>query len=38
MIRASNGDYHVSYTYDYRGAIKHVHFNQEWLDQKLQMP
>jgi alpha-L-rhamnosidase len=35
LIKTSDGFYHLTYTYKYRGGIKHVRFNQPWLDQKL---
>lgn len=31
IIKASDGKVHVTYTYDFRGAIKHITFNSEWL-------
>jgi predicted neuraminidase len=31
LIRASDGLYHLTYTFDYRSSIKHVVFNEEWL-------
>jgi predicted neuraminidase len=34
LIRASDGDFHLLYTW-YRTHIKHVRFNRAWLEQKL---
>jgi len=34
MIQASNGDFHLVYTWN-RSFIKHVWFTQAWLDQRL---
>jgi predicted neuraminidase len=31
VIRSSNGDYHLLYTW-HRTHIKHVHFNRAWMD------
>lgn len=35
IIRSKDGQFHVSYTYDFRGAIKHVNFNSEWLKSQM---
>jgi predicted neuraminidase len=35
IIRASDGLYHLTYTFDYRSSIKHVVFNDEWLRSKI---
>jgi predicted neuraminidase len=37
LIRTLNGDYHLLYTW-HRNRIKHIQFNQAWLEQKLQYP
>ena len=37
LLRSANGDYHVLYTWN-KTRIKHVHFNQRWLDGKIQSP
>jgi len=34
MIRADNGMYHLTYSYE-RTTIKHVQFSQQWLDEKI---
>ncbi len=31
IIKTKDGNVHVTYTYNFRGAIKHVMFNSEWL-------
>lgn len=36
IIKDKNGQVHVTYTYDFRGAIKHVTFNSEWLKNQMQ--
>jgi len=36
IIRAANGDYHVTYSYDHRHAIKHVRFSPAWLKEKME--
>jgi predicted neuraminidase len=38
IIVSSDGNVHVTYTYDFRGAIKHVTFNREWLDNLIAAP
>lgn len=35
IIRAADGSYHVTYSHDRRRAIKHVHFLQTWLNEKI---
>ena len=35
IIRASDGSYHVTYSHERRTAIKHVHFSQAWLNEKM---
>jgi len=35
IIRATDGSYHLTYSHDRRKAIKHVHFSQAWLDEKI---
>ena len=35
LIRAQNGEFHLVYTWN-RSFIKHVAFNQAWLDKRLQ--
>ncbi len=37
LLRTQNGDFHLLYTW-HRTQIKHVHFNQAWLEQKLRYP
>ncbi len=37
LIRMDNGDYHLLYTW-HRTRIKHIQFNQAWLEQRLQYP
>ncbi|MFZ2162186.1 MAG: sialidase family protein [Sideroxyarcus sp.] len=34
LIQASNGDFHLSYTWN-RVFIKHITFDQDWLDRRL---
>ena len=34
LLRSSDGDFHVLYTWN-RTRIKHVHFNQRWLDRQI---
>ncbi len=35
LIQASNGDFHLVYTWN-RSFIKHVQFSQAWLDQRME--
>ena len=35
IIRATDGSYHLTYSHDRRSAIKHVHFSEAWLDEKI---
>lgn len=35
LIRASDGSYHLTYSHERRSAIKHVHFSQTWLNEKI---
>ncbi|MEY2531586.1 MAG: hypothetical protein QOI96_1671 [Verrucomicrobiota bacterium] len=35
IIRAADGSYHVTYSHNRRRAIKHVHFSQTWLNEKM---
>jgi predicted neuraminidase len=35
IIRAVDGSFHLSYSHDRRRAIKHVHFSQAWLNEKM---
>ncbi|MFQ5961041.1 MAG: exo-alpha-sialidase, partial [Candidatus Methylomirabilales bacterium] len=37
LIQTHNGDFHLLYTWQ-RTQIKHVQFNQAWLEQKLRYP
>jgi predicted neuraminidase len=37
LFRTDNGDFHLLYTW-HRTHIKHIHFNEAWLLQKLQHP
>jgi predicted neuraminidase len=37
LVRAQNGDFHLLYTW-YRTHIKHIQFNQAWLEQRLRSP
>jgi len=37
LIQARNGEYHLVYTWN-RAFIKHVRFNQAWLDRRLREP
>ncbi len=32
MLRSADGTYHLVYTYQGRSAIRHVHFNQAWIN------
>jgi hypothetical protein len=34
MVQASDGDYHVVYTWN-KSHIKHLAFNEAWVDQQL---
>jgi predicted neuraminidase len=38
MIRAADGSYHLTYSHERRAAIKHVHFSQAWLNEKIAAP
>jgi alpha-L-fucosidase len=35
IIRAADGSYHLTYSHERRSAIKHVHFSQAWLNEKI---
>lgn len=35
IIRATDGSYHLTYSHERRSAIKHVHFSQAWLNEKI---
>ena len=35
IIRAADGSYHLTYSHDRRRTIKHVHFSQAWLNEKM---
>ena len=35
LIRSQNGQFHLTYTYDFRGAIKHISFNSEWIKNQI---
>jgi predicted neuraminidase len=35
ILRDQKGEYHVVYTYDWRHAIKYIHFNEAWLQSKI---
>lgn len=35
IIRAADGSYHLTYSHERRRAIKHVHFSQAWLNEKI---
>ncbi|MGI8819253.1 MAG: exo-alpha-sialidase [Chthoniobacterales bacterium] len=35
LKHASDGSYHLTYSYDRRSTIKHIRFTQKWLEQKI---
>jgi predicted neuraminidase len=35
LIRASDGSYHLTYSYVKRSTIKHVRFSEKWLNEKI---
>lgn len=35
IIRAVDGSYHLTYSHERRSAIKHIHFSQTWLNEKM---
>ena len=35
IIRATDGSYDLTYSHEWRSAIKHVHFSQAWLNEKI---
>jgi predicted neuraminidase len=35
IIKTADGSYHLTYSHDRRSAIKHVHFSQAWLSEKI---
>jgi predicted neuraminidase len=35
IIRAADGSYHLTYSHERRSAIKHIHFSQDWLNEKI---
>ena len=37
LLRSADGDFHLLYTWN-KTRIKHVHFNQRWLDSQIALP